>query len=282
MTDLYQHHPRTWQAFRFCYPVISRRSHGLSLGINVNPDKACNFACAYCSVDRTRRAPAAVDEPALLAELEHLLELVQSGALWAQAPFDRTPPELRRLNDVAFSGDGEPTSYAGFPRLLAAAGAALDRRGLGQVQIVVISNATLFHRAPVQAALVELARRPSAVWAKLDAGTEGWYRQVDRSDVPFQRILDNLALLGRLRPLVIQSLFCRLQGQAPDAAELDAWAARLAALQGGGVRIDRVQVYTTARKTAEEWATALTDAELEPIAARARALGLAAEVHGAG
>lgn len=285
MSDLFRSHPRTWREFRYCYPVISRRSRGLSVGVNLNPDGVCNFDCAYCSVDRPalarRRAggdPQTVDESAVAGELQALLDLAASGAIWAETPFDRTPAHLRRINDIAFSGDGEPTSYAGFPRLLAMAGWELDRRRLDGVKVVVISNATLFQKAPVRNALVELAVRPSEVWAKLDAGTEAWYRAVDRSEVPFQRVLDNILALGRLRPLVIQSLFCRIHGQPPPESELDAWRDRLAALVAAGARIERVQVYTTARATAEAWATGLTDRELEAIAARAGRIGLPAEL----
>ncbi|MEK7412809.1 MAG: radical SAM protein [Planctomycetota bacterium] len=279
--SLFRNHPRTWQAFRFCYPVISRRSRGLSLGINLNPDGACNFDCAYCSVDR--RSPAVtktVDEAILAEELATLLDQYASAALWSAAPFDRTPSALRRLNDIAFSGDGEPTSYAGFSRMVTMAAQELDRRGLADVKIVVITNATLFQRSAVRDTLVSLAARPSEIWAKLDAGTEAWYRMVDRTDVPFQRVLDNLRDLGRLRPLVIQALFCRIKGEKPSEFELDAWAGRLRDLRDAGARIERVQVYTTARATAEPWATALDEQELTAIAARAQALGLQAEVHG--
>lgn len=280
MTELYRDHPRVWQNFRYCYPVVSRRSRGLSLGVNLNPDTACNFDCAYCSVDRTalpEQRPE-VDEAELARELATLLDLAASGAIWGQPPFDRTPAALRRLNDVAFSGDGEPTSYPGFPRMLDLAARLIDAAGV-QARIVVISNATLFHRPAVRAALVGLASRPSEVWAKLDAGTDDWYRAVDRSDVPFQRVLGNLRDLGRLRPLVIQALFCRLHGVAPSEAELDAWAERLRWLVAEGATIERVQVYTTARATAEAWATNLTLAELERIAERVRGLGMQPEVH---
>jgi len=279
MTELYASHPRTWREFRYCYPVVSRRSRGLSLGVNLNPDQACNFDCVYCSVDR--RQPPAVREvsaPDLERELAALLELAVSGAIWREEPFDRTPPELRRLNDVAFSGDGEPTAYAGFAAMLGVARRLIEGRGAG-ARIVVITNATLFGRAAVREALLAL-RPQDEVWAKLDAGSEEHYRAVDRSDVPLARILGNLRDLGRLRPLVIQALWCRLHGQAPPAHELDAWAERLRWLQAEGARIDRVQVYTTARETAETWATALTAAELEGIAERVRRLGLAAEVWG--
>ena len=44
--------PRDWLGNRFVYAVISARARGLSLGVNVNPDKKCNFDCSYCEVDR--------------------------------------------------------------------------------------------------------------------------------------------------------------------------------------------------------------------------------------
>ena len=279
MTELYRSHPRTWREFRYCYPVVSRRSRGLSLGVNLNPDQACNFDCVYCSVDR--RVPptvSEVDEAALERELGTLLDLAASGAIWREDPFDRTPEALRRLNDVAFSGDGEPTSYTGFPAMLALAARLIAARGL-DARIVIITNATLFQKAAVRDALVAL-RSQDEVWAKLDAGSEEWYRAVDRSDVPLSRILGNLRDLGRRRPLVVQSLWCRLHGEAPPAHELDAWAGRLRWLLDEGARIDRVLVYTTARATTEAWATALTAVELNGIAERVRGLGLAAEVHG--
>ena len=279
MTELYRSHPRTWREFKYCYPVVSRRSRGLSLGVNLNPDQACNFDCVYCSVDRSLpSAVRSVDETELERELGVLLDLATSGAIWREEPFDRTPDALRRLNDLAFSGDGEPTSYAGFARMLALAQRLLATRGV-DARIVVITNATLFGKAGVREALLGL-RAQDEVWAKLDAGSEDWYLAVDRSDVPLARVLGNLRDLGRLRPLVIQSLWCRLHGEAPPAHELDAWAGRLQWLLDEGAQIDRVQVYTTARQTTEAWATALTAGELEGIAQRVRGVGLGVEVHG--
>ncbi|MBM3871597.1 MAG: radical SAM protein, partial [Verrucomicrobia bacterium] len=38
-------HTRIYRDFTYVYPVISRRSGGLSIGINLNPDKKCNFDC---------------------------------------------------------------------------------------------------------------------------------------------------------------------------------------------------------------------------------------------
>ena len=54
-----QDHSRVFRDLIFVYPVISRRSQGLSIGVNLNPDKRCNFDCVYCEVDR--RTPGRAD-----------------------------------------------------------------------------------------------------------------------------------------------------------------------------------------------------------------------------
>src|SRR6476660_1159132 len=104
---LFAQHSRSWQQNRYVYPVISRRSKGLSIGVNLNSDKVCNFDCVYCSVDRTTPATVTeVDLGVLRDELDHMLGVAVSGELFREARFDQTPAHLRRINDVAFSGDG--------------------------------------------------------------------------------------------------------------------------------------------------------------------------------
>jgi wyosine [tRNA(Phe)-imidazoG37] synthetase (radical SAM superfamily) len=278
-TPLFTQHSRVWRSNRYVYPVISRRSKGLSIGVNLNPDQACNFDCVYCSVDRT--APPAireVDMDVLRQELDHLLGLAASGALWTQEPFDRTPPELRRLNDVAFSGDGEPTAFPAFGEACHLAAELIAWHAVA-CKIVVITNATLLDRPEVASALAYLDHANGEIWAKLDAGSEDYYRRVDRSKVPLRRVLANLLAAGRARPLVIQSLFMRLAGEPPPPSEIDAYLERLRDLAGSGCRIKLVQVYTVARAPAESFVTPLSAAEVDAIAARVRGLGLVAEAY---
>src|SRR5277367_1497802 len=117
---LHAEHPRSFAANRFVYPVLSRRSAGLSLGVNLNPDKVCNFDCIYCQVDRTTVAETTfVETQQLLDELDIGLRLILSGDIYHTEKFGHTPPTLRRLNDIAFSGDGEPTTYRNFDELMA-------------------------------------------------------------------------------------------------------------------------------------------------------------------
>ena len=279
--NLFTLHSRSWQSNRYVYPVVSRRSKGLSIGVNLNPDKVCNFDCIYCCVDRTTMpGRAEVDLDALRDELRHMLELTTSGAIWQHPPFDRAAPELRRLNDIAFSGDGEPTSY---PRFLDACRIASDlitACGLAPPpKIVVITNATLFHRPDVQRALEFLDHHNGEIWAKLDAGTEAYYRLVERTSIPLKRVLDNIAAAGRVRPIVIQSLFMNINGEGPDAMEIDAYIHRLRELVDARCQVKLVQVYTVARTTAEAHVTPLANEAVDAIADRVRAIGLNAEAY---
>src|SRR3989442_10196427 len=92
----FKDHRRELLTNRYVYAVVSRRARGLSIGLNLNPDKVCNFDCPYCQVDRTTPGgPPEVDVAVLGVELERVLELVAAGALWAPPPLDTLAPALR-------------------------------------------------------------------------------------------------------------------------------------------------------------------------------------------
>ena len=110
-----QDHTRHFSDFTFVYPVISRRSKGLSIGVNLNPDKVCNFDCIYCEVDR--RIPGAVTEVDLCQmkdELTAMVRFAKDGGLAKEPKFNEVPWLTREVKDIAFSGDGEPTMIQNF------------------------------------------------------------------------------------------------------------------------------------------------------------------------
>src|SRR5262245_11060574 len=107
--------PREFFENRFVYTVISPRARGLSVGVNMNPDKHCNFDCVYCEVNRTQPArEARLDVPAMIDELESLLRLVWTGQVQLSPRYRKAPAELAELRHVALSGDGEPTLCPNF------------------------------------------------------------------------------------------------------------------------------------------------------------------------
>jgi wyosine [tRNA(Phe)-imidazoG37] synthetase (radical SAM superfamily) len=176
------------------------------------------------------------------------------------------PAELRRLNDIAFSGDGEPTTHKNFAEIIAACAEVKRRHGLDEVKMVLITNASRFHRPHVQRGLEILDRNQGEIWAKLDAGTEAYFRLVDRSPMPLSRVLDNIIWAARVRPLVIQSLWMQIRGELPPDEEIQAFCQRLREITAAGGRLSLIQIYTIARRPAESCVAALSDDQVTRIA----------------
>lgn len=269
--ELHSQHERSFDHYRYVYPVLSRRSGGMSIGVNLNPDKVCNFDCIYCQVDRTTQSETkfvGIDQ--LLDELRELLPIVASGEIYQSKKFQDVPPELRRLNDIAFSGDGEPTTYKNFDEIIAACAEIKRAAGLDEVKMVLITNASMFHREHVQRGLQIFDDNQGEIWAKLDAGTSDYYHLIERTPIPFQQILDNITAAAQVRPLVIQSLFMHVNGEPPTEAETDAFCDRLNEILAAGGELSLVQIYTIARRPAESYVTPLADAQVDAIVAKVR------------
>jgi wyosine [tRNA(Phe)-imidazoG37] synthetase (radical SAM superfamily) len=244
--------PRDWLNNRFVYVVISSRAGGLSVGVNMNPDRLCNFDCSYCEVDR--RSPSA--EPRLLVdvmahELHRTLQSIRSGHLRSRPWYHSLPAELLQLRHVALSGDGEPTLSANFVEAVQAV--ARVRALGGFFKIVLLTNGTGLDQPEVLRGL-EILTKSDEIWIKLDGGTQGFVDKVNRPNVPLEKILANILLIGRQRPVVIQSLFPAIHGEEPPIEEINEYAQRLKDLKAGGAQISLVQIYSAARPGIQaEW-----------------------------
>jgi wyosine [tRNA(Phe)-imidazoG37] synthetase (radical SAM superfamily) len=267
----HRQHSRRFEEFKYVYPVLSRRSHGISLGLNVNPDKACNFDCIYCQVDRTTEsAVKKFDLPIAEQELREMLEMVRSGEIAQHAPFNSVPHDLIRLNDIALSGDAEPTTLPNFSETIQ----MIARVKPPAAKIVLITDAGGLDRPDVKRGLEIMDANNGEIWAKLDAGTEDYFKLINRTKIPFERILRNISEAAKVRPIVIQSLFLKIRGVGPSDTEIAAFCQRLRDI--GNIKI--VQVYTVARKTmtmvdgvpAWQFITALSNAEVDAVTARVK------------
>ncbi|MBI5383440.1 MAG: radical SAM protein [Verrucomicrobia bacterium] len=264
-------HTRSFEDFLFVYPVISRRSRGLSIGVNLNPDKVCNFDCIYCEVDRqTPPRTRSVDPARMRAELAEVIRQVRAGDLLRRSRFEEAAALATEIKDIAFSGDGEPTMIANFAECVQIVADVKREAGLASTKIVLITDAAGLDKADVKRGLEIMDANNGEVWGKLDAGTEDYFRLVNRTTIRFDRILKNLLETSRVRPIVIQSLFLRVHGSPMPEAELAAYCDRLNELLRDGAQIKEVHAYTVARPTPEPFATKLTAAELETIAATIR------------
>jgi wyosine [tRNA(Phe)-imidazoG37] synthetase (radical SAM superfamily) len=271
--------PRDFLDNRFVYAVVSARARGLSVGVNMNPDKQCNFDCVYCEVHRDGSPRERHLIPEVMAdELKKTLAYVLAGRLRERPWYHTLPDELLQLRHVALSGDGEPT-FA--PNFVEAVQAVVHVRALGGFpffKMVLITNATGLDQPQVQRGL-KFFTRSDEIWAKLDGGTQAYLNKVDRMNVPLEKILSNILLLARQRPVVIQSLFPAIDGEEPPLEEIEQYAQRLKELKAGGAQIPLVQIYSATRPTPNSGCGHLPLKTLSRIAHAVRqATGLKAEV----
>ncbi|MFH1378319.1 MAG: radical SAM protein [Planctomycetota bacterium] len=263
-------HPRELRDYRYVYAVLSRRANGLSVGVNLNLDKRCSFNCLYCQVERrcALLPRETIDMERLAAELDGLLRDLTDGTAFNSPPFDSLPVDQRVIKDIAFSGDGEPTAVRQFPDCVRAVADALRKAGIPDTRVTLITNATGFRLQWMADGLDALSRLNSEIWAKLDAGTVGYYRRVNRSNASFDRILENIAHASRFVPVALQTMLMTINGEPPADAEIDAYIDRVRRLLSGGATILRILLYTVSRPPADSSAAALSGPELRRFAGR--------------
>src|SRR5262249_21906573 len=148
-------------------------------GVNMNPDKKCNFDCVYCEVDR--KVPAngqRLDVDVMSHELQQMLDFVHSGQIHEHPRYSNLPAQLLEVRDVALSGDGEPTLSADFVDAVQAVVHIRARGIFPSYKIVLITNATGLDQAPVQQGL-NMLTDADEIWAKLDAGTQAYADRVN-------------------------------------------------------------------------------------------------------
>jgi wyosine [tRNA(Phe)-imidazoG37] synthetase (radical SAM superfamily) len=264
---------------RFVYTVISPRARGLSVGVNMNPDKFCNFDCVYCEVNRSEPArESRLDVGAMVTELERTLELVRSGGIRQRLGYQSLPPELLELRHVTLSGNGEPTLCPNFAEAVESVVHLRARGRFPFFKLVLITNASGLDRPEVAEGLSLLTGRDE-IWAKLEAGTQDYMNRVNRTDVALEKILANILLIARKRVVVIQSLFPSINAEAPPPSEIEAYVQRLRELKEAGAQIRLVQIYSATRPTPHSECGHLPLRTLSAIAQRVReATGLKAEV----
>ena len=245
----------------------------------MNPDGECNFDCVYCEVDRRKLGgKGPVEVPQMSMELNQVLDAAMTGQLRDIPPFQTTPAELLTLKEVALSGDGEPTLCPNFRAVIEGVVHVRAACKWPFFKIVLITNATGLHLPDVRAG-IELLTSKDEIWAKLDAGTQRGMDLVNRGNVRIETVMENIVSLGRIRPIVIQSLFPQMYGAKPATEEIDAYLDRLRELKDAGTKIDYVQVYSAHRPAIHPDCGHLPLRDLSAIARRVREeTGLRAEV----
>lgn len=272
-------YPREFLGNRFVYAVISPRAKGLSIGVNLNPDQYCNFNCVYCEVNRDRPLrETKLDVEIMAGELQKTIEAVRSGTIRESSFFHAVPDDLLQLKHVTLSGDGEPTLCPNFGEAVQSVMHVRACSNGSFFKIVLLTNASGLDRPEVQEGL-NYFTRADEIWIKLEAGTQAYMEKVNQPDIPLEKVLANILLVARKRPVVIQSLFPMIRGEEPPAEEIAAYAQHLRSLQQNGAQISLVQIYSATRPTAHSECGHLPLRTLSRIAQTVREVtGLKVEV----
>ena len=272
-------HDRDTAGMTYVYPVVSRRAGGVSVGVNLNPNNACNWACVYCQVPNLVRGTAPdIDLAQLETELRTMLADIQHGDFMQM----RVPEGARRLNDIALSGNGEPTSAKTFPQVIDLIGRVMDDFALtGRTKLVLITNGSLADRPRVRDGLGKMAALNGEVWFKFDSATASGMRTINQTRISPDRQFERLALAATLCPTWLQTCMFALDGAPPSEVEQNAYLSAVTRSLQQGIPLKGVLLYGLARPSMQPQASrlsALPGDWLEAFAAKIRAAGLPVKV----
>ena len=245
-------------------PVRSRRL-GLSLGVNLLPpdSKLCSFDCIYCECGWNAEHPGPRrfnDREAVRTQLEAALRRMDAAG---QVP-----------DVITFAGNGEPTLHPDFERIIGDTIALRDAL-CPTARVSVLSNATQLHRAEVRRALL----RVDQPILKLDSAFDATARRINGPQSPDWNVRAVVEQMKRFEGrMILQTMFLRgTCGGAPvdntSEEEVAAWLRRVEE-----IRPRQVMVYSLDRDTPCPTLERVPREELQRIAARVEALGIACSV----
>ena len=273
-------HSRDRLGLTYVYPVLSRRAGGLSIGINLNPNNACNWGCLYCQVPGlTRGAAPRAEIDQLRAELETVLEWHASGLL---ADRLELTPSMNTIRDIALSGNGEPTSCPNLDDVIEALSTVVSNDRDAPVSKVLITNGSLAQQPRVRSALKRWAAFEGEIWFKLDRGLQEGRQALNQVMITQDQVARNLEACVQIAPTWIQTCLIQLDGQSPSGQDWEAYFTLLGSLRAKGLSIRGLLFYGLARPSMQGAQTrlqALPDDEVSRVIQRAQAEGYEVRHH---
>ncbi|WP_350152087.1 radical SAM protein [Nitrosomonas sp.] len=272
-------HSRDSAGLTYVYPVISRRAGGVSIGINLNPNNACNWRCVYCQVPDLKRGSAPrIDLNRLEIELRSFLHELTAGDYMQQ----HVPLEARKIHDIALSGNGEPTSAKEFEQVIELIGRVKNDFALpAALKIVLITNGSLIHRPTVQAGLKRMGELNGEVWFKFDRASSKERQRINNTSISLRKIQDHLRIAALLCPTWVQTCVFQLDGMPPSDEETAAYLSFLQQLSHDKIPVQGVLLYGIARPSLQPEASRLSkiyDAWLSQFGEQIQRTGYAVKI----
>ncbi len=272
-------HCRDSAGLHYVYPVVSRRAGGVSVGINLNTNNGCNWRCIYCQVPDLKLGTA---PPVDLALLENELRAFLHELIHGDFMQQRVPEGARQINDIALSGNGEPTSAKEFMQVIALIGKLRQELLLPEhIKLVLITNGSLMHRPYVQQGLGQMAHINGEVWFKLDRASKTGMQAINNTETSMEKVRNNLVAAISLCPTWLQTCWFAMDGNAPTKQDEENYLDFIASLLSDNIRPQGVLLYTLARPVMQPEAphlSPLSEQQMEIFAERIRALGVVVKV----
>lgn len=231
-------------------PVPSRRL-GISLGIDLTPQKACTLNCVYCECGKT--------DDLTIERREYVPTAEVIGEL---RDYLSTDPEL---DAITFSGSGEPTLHIGVGDII-----SFLKTEYPQYRIVMLTNSTLLHLPEVREELLPA----DLVVPSLDAVSDEIFRKINRpnAELNSEQLIEGLtAFCDVFEGEVWLEVFI-IPGINDTEDELARYRDVFERL-----RVTRIQLNSLDRPGAVDWIQSMPRENLEIIAHR---LGEEVEVIG--
>ncbi len=274
-------HSRDSAGLRYVYPVLSRRAGGLSIGINLNVNNACNWRCIYCQVpDLVRGKPEPIDLGLLRSELTELLDDALHGDFFERY---EVADAQRIIRDIAISGNGEPTLSPDFAAVVNLIGEVARERTLpATVGRTLITNGSGLGKATIQTGLAAWSEQGGEIWFKLDRATAASIWQINQVHLDPETHLHQLKIACQHCPTSLQTCLFTIKGQHQDEVmEIQAYLDVLTDIKRRDIPLRGITLYGLARPSMQPESELLIpwpQTRFDELAERIRQLGFEVKV----
>tara|TARA_B110000967_G_scaffold203817_1_gene245152 strand:+ start:602 stop:1441 length:840 start_codon:yes stop_codon:yes gene_type:complete len=267
-------HDRNIFKGKYVYPVVSRRAGGLSLGINLNTNNACNWQCIYCEVPNlVRGKPVPIDLQELENELDYWLDQIVNKSFLRQYTKSKT-----EFKDIAFSGNGEPTASKQFKDVISILINKINEYKLDKIIIRLITNGSYMANPATQKALSLLSNFNREVWFKIDQTNQEGVKIINQVNLSKSSVKKNLEASLKNNPTVVQTCLFKLNEELPSLQSLEDYIKFMEPYKD---KIKGIHLYSLAREseqTNEHKLTRLTVSELKVIADKIKVLNIPIQI----
>jgi wyosine [tRNA(Phe)-imidazoG37] synthetase (radical SAM superfamily) len=186
---------------------------GLSLGINLNTNNACNWQCIYCQVsDLTRGKPEKIDLKLLENELDKWLEDIVNGSF-----LNECASHIVDFKDIAFSGNGEPTATPEFEPIVKIVLEKIDKFQLSKtIKLRLITNGSYLNKTNVQHGLGHMKAVDHEVWFKIDHVNPKEALKINRVNLSIASLKKNLKSSFSISPTIVQTCLLKINKKLPS------------------------------------------------------------------